>query len=121
VCTGFPGILARIISVPSYFVLDTSITSLLHASDPFENVLSFQHCIILFRGRYAILVRIHGWGNVINRATPSGRCFICGFRRRCDSARGQRDVVVSDSELKYPSICLYYAIRTINLVIQCWG
>jgi hypothetical protein len=115
--TGFPGILARTIPVPSYFVQDTSITSLHHASDPFENLLSFQRCFILFRGRYTILIRVPGWRNFINR-TPSGLCFICGFRRRCDSVRGHRDFFVSYSELEYTSICLDYAIRTINPVIQ---
>jgi hypothetical protein len=115
--TGFPGIIARPIPVPSYFVLDTSITSLPHASDPFENVFSFQRCIILSRGRDAILVRVHGWRNVINRIRL-GRRVICGSRRRCDSVRGHRDVIVSDSEFEYPSICLQYAIWTINLVIQ---
>jgi hypothetical protein len=115
--TGFPGIIARPVPVPSYFVLDTSITSLPHASDPFENVHSFQRCVILFQGRYTILLRVHGWSNVINR-TRSGRRVICGFLRRCDSVRGHRDVIISDSELEYMSICLYYAIWTINLVIQ---
>jgi hypothetical protein len=115
--TGFPGILARTTPVPSDFVLHISITSFPHASDPFENVHSFQRCVILFRGRYAILVRVHGWRNVINW-TRSGRHVICGFRRRCDSVRGHRDVIVSDSELEYASICLYYAIWTINQVIK---
>jgi hypothetical protein len=103
--TGFPGILARTIPVPSDFVLDTSITSLPHASDPFENVLSFQSCVILLRGRYTILVRVDGWRNVIHR-TRSGRRVICGFRRRCDSIRGHRDVIASDSELEYAYISL---------------
>jgi hypothetical protein len=70
--TGFPDIIARPIPVPSYFVLDTSITSLPHARDPFENVFSFQRCLILSRGRDAILVCVHGWRNIINRIRWAG-------------------------------------------------
>ena len=116
--TGFPGILARAISVPSHFVLDTSISSLPHTSDPFKDVLSFQRFVVLFRSSHTIFVLVPGWRKVTNGSVVSGPSLIRGYRGRCDSVRGHGDIVVSDPEFEDSSISVHHSVVPVYLIIQ---